>query len=115
MKTFYLALDLQDDEKRIAEYEAYHKKVSDEIIESITSSGIINMRLYRTGNRLFMIIDARDDFSFEEKSKMDASNPAVQVWETLMGSYQKKLPWSKPNEKWVLMNEIFNLQEQLKS
>jgi len=44
---------------------------------------------------------------------MDASNPAVQVWETLMGSYQKKLPWSKPDEKWVLMNEIFNLQNQL--
>ena len=113
MKTYYLALDLHDDEKRIAEYEAYHKNVSKEIIESITSSGIVNMRLYRTGNRLFMIIDAKDDFNFEEKSKMDASNPDVKVWETLMGSYQKKLPWSKPDEKWVLMDEIFNLQSQL--
>lgn len=114
MKTFYLALDLHDDEKRILEYEAYHKNVSTEIINSITSSGIINMRLYRTGNRLFMIIDANDNFSFEEKSKMDASNAAVQVWETLMGSYQKKLPWSKPDEKWILMDEIFDLQQQLK-
>ena len=114
MKTYYLALDLHDDEKRIAEYEAYHKNVSKEIIESITSSGIINMRLYRTGNRLFMIIDANDNFSFEEKSKMDETNPFVEVWETLMGSYQKKLPWSNHDEKWVLMNEIFNLQQQLK-
>jgi hypothetical protein len=47
MKTYYLALDLHDDEKRIAEYEAYHENVSKEIIESITSSGINNMRLYR--------------------------------------------------------------------
>lgn len=111
MKTFYLALDLVDDEARIAEYEAYHKKVAPEIIKSITDSGITNMILYRTGNRLFMIIEAEDRFDFDEKSKMDASNPSVQIWEALMDTYQQRLPWSKPGEKWVLMDEIFNLKK----
>jgi L-rhamnose mutarotase len=111
MKTFYLALDLVDDEKRIEEYEAHHKRVAPEIIKSITDSGITNMILYRTGNRLFMIIEAEDRFDFEAKSQMDASNPAVQVWEALMSTYQQRLPWSKPGEKWVLMDEIFNLKK----
>ena len=109
MKTFYLALDLVDNEERIAEYEAHHQKVAPEILESITSSGITNMILYRTGNRLFMIIEAEDHFSFEEKAKMDASNPKVQVWEALMDTYQQRLPWTGTNDKWVVMKEIFNL------
>lgn len=112
MKTFYLALDLVDDEQRIAEYEAHHEKVAPEILKSITDSGITNMILYRTGNRLFMIMEAEDHFSFDEKSKMDASNPKVQVWEALMDTYQQRLPWSQSNEKWVLMKEIFNLKKQ---
>ncbi len=111
MQTFYLALDLVDNPERIAEYEAHHKKVAPEIIKSITDSGITNMILYRTGNRLFMIIEAEDQFSFEAKSQMDASNPKVQVWESLMDTYQQRLPWSQEGEKWVLMHEIFNLKK----
>ena len=111
MQTFYLALDLVDHPDRIAEYEAHHKKVAPEIIKSITDSGITNMILYRTGNRLFMIIEAEDHFNFEAKSQMDASNPKVQVWESLMDTYQQRLPWSQDGEKWVLMHEIFNLKK----
>jgi L-rhamnose mutarotase len=112
MKTFYLALDLVDDPVRIQEYEEHHKKVAPEILKSITDSGITNMILYRTGNRLFMIIEAEDHFDFEEKSKMDASNPKVQTWEALMDTYQQRLPWSEEGDKWVLMKEIFNLKKQ---
>ena len=109
MKTFCLALDLKNDDKLIAEYEAYHQAVWPEILESITSSGIESMKIFRTGNRLFMIINASDSFSFEEKGKADASNPKVQDWETLMDTFQQRLPWAKAGEKWVLMEEIFSL------
>ncbi len=109
MKTFCLALDLKNDDKLIAEYEAYHQAVWPEILESITSSGIESMKIFRTGNRLFMIINASDSFSFEEKGKADASNPKVQDWEILMDTFQQRLPWAKAGEKWVLMEEIFSL------
>ena len=109
MKTFCLALDLKNDDKLIAEYEAYHEAVWPEILASITSSGIESMKIFRTGNRLFMIINASDSFSFEEKGKADASNPKVQDWETLMDTFQQILPWAKAGEKWVLMEEIFAL------
>ena len=109
MKTYCLALDLKNDDKLIAEYEAYHRAVWPEILESITSSGIESMKIFRTGNRLFMIINASDSFSFDIKGKADASNPKVQDWETLMDTFQQRLPWAKAGEKWVLMEEIFAL------
>jgi L-rhamnose mutarotase len=67
------------------------------------------MEIYRTGNRLFMIVETDESFSFERKSEMDASNPKVQEWETLMLRFQKRLPWARDGEKWVLMNKIFQL------
>ena len=111
MKKFCLALDLADESELIKEYESWHKpeNVWPEIKESITSSGIVNMEIYRTGNRLFMIMETNDSFSFEQKSSMDALNEKVQRWEQLMWKFQKPLPWAKPGEKWILMDQIFQL------
>ncbi len=109
MNKYCLALDLVDDPVLIKEYENWHIGGWPEIKKSITDSGITDMEIYRTGNRLFMIIETDDSFSFERKSKMDASNPKVQEWETLMLRFQKPLPWARDGEKWVLMNKIFQL------
>ncbi len=106
---YCLALDLKDDEKLIADYEAWHRNVWPEILESITSSGIVAMQIYRAGNRLFMIMEVNETFSFEAKGKADAINPKVQEWEELMWNFQQSLPFAGPNEKWVLMNKIFEL------
>ncbi|HAD11041.1 MAG TPA: L-fucose mutarotase [Saprospirales bacterium] len=109
MKRYCLALDLKDDATLIAAYEAYHRNVWPEIIQSIQDSGIITLDIYRVANRLFMILEAEDDFSFEQKNAMDAANPRVQEWEELMWKYQQALPGAKPGEKWILMDQIFSL------
>ncbi len=106
---YCLALDLVNDAALIAEYEKYHEQVWPEIIDSIKSSGIDVLDIYRTGNRMFMIIEAGPEFSFEKKGKADAANPKVQEWETLMWKFQQALPWAKPGEKWILMEKIFEL------
>lgn len=67
------------------------------------------MDIYRAGNRLFMIMEVDDTFSFERKDAMDAANPAVQVWEQLMWKYQQALPVAKEGEKWIIMDQIFAL------
>lgn len=107
MKRYCLALDLKDDPTLIAEYEQHHQKVWPEILQSIKDSGILQLEIYRVANRLFMILEAGDDFSFEHKNAMDASNPHVQQWEQLMWKYQQALPGAKPGEKWMLMERIF--------
>jgi L-rhamnose mutarotase len=109
MKKHCLALDLKEDAVLIAEYDNYHKKLWPEIEQSITGSGILQMEIYRTGNRLFMIMEVSDSFSFEIKAKADAENEKVKEWETLMWKYQQALPLAKPGEKWLLMDKIFSL------
>lgn len=109
LKRYCLALDLKDDPAFIREYEEQHRHVWAEIIKSIRDSGIELLEIYRTGNRLFMVIEAADDFSFEKKSAADAANPKVQEWEELMWKFQQALPWAKPGEKWVIMDKIFEL------
>jgi len=109
MKTYALTLDLKPDEQLIAEYEQYHQKVWPEIKKSIKDSGILSMHIYRFGNRLFMLMEVEEDFSFERKAGLDEANPKVQEWEALMWKYQQALPGAQAGEKWMLMKEIFSL------
>ena len=108
MKRYCLALDLKDDPQLIAEYEEYHRNVWPEILKSISDSGIEKMEIYRAGNRLMMIIEANDSFSFEKKLIADATNQMVQTWEQLMWRYQQALPHARAGEKWMLMTKIFD-------
>ncbi len=107
MKRLCFALDLKDDPNLIREYEAYHQRVWPEILDSIRESGIQHMEIHRVQNRLFMIMDTADDFSLSQKAEMDARNPKVQEWESLMWAYQQALPGAEPGEKWMPMTSIF--------
>ena len=109
MPRYCLALDLKDDPALIADYERYHQQIWPEIEASIYESGITDMEIYRVGNRLFMIMQTDETFSFSAKAAADAANPKVQEWETLMWHYQQALPMAKPGEKWLLMERIFKL------
>ncbi|WP_121357200.1 L-rhamnose mutarotase [Flavisolibacter nicotianae] len=110
-RRYCLALDLKDDPQLIAEYEAYHQNVWPEILQSIRSAGIREMEIYRTGNRLFMIMEVDESFSFEKKQEADSGNARVQEWEERMWHYQLALPGAAPGEKWRLMDRIFSLGE----
>ena len=84
MKRYCLALDLVNDDKLIAEYEAYHEDVWPEIKKSITDAGIVQMEIYRFANRLFMIMEVNDKFRFAKKGEADAAYQKVQEWEQMM-------------------------------
>jgi LacI family transcriptional regulator len=112
MKRYCLGLELKDDPALIAEYRRYHEQVWPEIQRSITGAGIRSMEIYLLGDRLFMVMETEDDFSFERKAAMDAANPDVQRWEQLMWTFQKPVPGSAPGEKWRRMERIFTLGSQ---
>ncbi|MEC3878730.1 L-rhamnose mutarotase [Parapedobacter sp. 10938] len=109
MKKYALALDLKNDAQLIAEYERLHRHIAPEIRQSITDSGITRMEIYRFADRMFMVIEATDDFSFAEKAAADAANPHVKAWEQLTWQFQRAIPGSNPDEKWVVMDKIFEL------
>jgi len=109
MRKFCLTLNLKDDPQLIEQYIEYHKNVWPEVLSSIRSSGINQMEIYCLGDRLFMIIEVDNDFSFEKKNALDHSNQKVQDWETLMWKFQQRLPGSQPGEKWMVMDKIFTL------
>lgn len=107
---YCLTVDLKNDPALISSYEAYHKNVWPEILQSLTDSGILSMQIYRLMNRMFMIIETTDVFSFEKKAVMDAANPKVQEWENIMGNFQQSLPGFDPDDpwKWKPMEKVFD-------
>ena len=107
MKKYILALDLKEKVESIKEYEEWHQKVWPEVLKSIEDSGIIKMEIFRFYNRLCMVMETTQEFTFEKKGKMEKLNEKVQEWEELMWNFQQAIPGSKPNEKWVLMDSIF--------
>jgi len=109
MKRYILFLDLVNDEKLISEYINYHKDIPAAIKNSIFESGITSMEIYRFQDRLVMEILANEDFSFEHKNELDMNNSQVVAWEELMSTYQKSIPGTPENVKWVLAENIFKL------
>ena len=111
MKRYCLALDLKNDLALIDHYIAHHKSVWPEVLASIENSEILQMEIFHIGDRLFLIVETTDTFSFEDKAARDQVSDKVQEWEQLMDKYQATLPFAKPNEKWVLMNKIFDFKQ----
>ena len=111
MSRHVLFLDLQEDADLIAAYEAHHAPgaVPEDILASIRASGIEEMEIHRSGNRLVMIIECSASFDAAAKTDADRCNPAVLAWEAAMDRFQKPLPWARPGEKWVAGDAIFTL------
>lgn len=107
------ACDLKDEKSLIEEYKRYHASGNawPEITASIKSAGIVDMQIYLTGNRLFMIMTVDPSvYSEETKKKLDESNAKVAEWESLMDQFQQHLPWAEKGQKWVPMEKIFQLE-----
>jgi L-rhamnose mutarotase len=82
--------------------------MSDTMKKYLKPSGITNLEIYRIGTRMFMILEASDDFTFEKKGAMDALNPDVQAWKALMWQFQKPLAEAKEGEKWLFFEQNFS-------
>ncbi|MBS1706960.1 MAG: L-rhamnose mutarotase [Armatimonadetes bacterium] len=104
MKTCF-CLDLKDDPVLIAEYEAHHRAVWPEVVAHLRSSGITACEIYRAGNRLFMILESSTGAA-TDSGQLPAR---VAEWEALMETYQQRLPFAAPNQKWFPLDQIFQL------
>lgn len=111
MPAFAQTLDLVDDPKRIAEYDAYHAKVWPEVVAGLKSIGITRMRLYRAGTRLFMYCEVNEGFDPGRDYQNYAADPRCSEWDTLMRTYQQRIPTADDTgEWWTPMDLIFELE-----
>lgn len=110
MKTIALTLNLKDDSEAIEKYKAYHTNPFPEVVSALKEVGILDMKIWLLGRRLFMVYVAEDHFDPDRDFKRYLQlHPRCQEWEDLMGTFQENLPEARPNEKWALMEQVFQL------
>ena len=112
MQTLAMALDLVADPERIAEYEAYHRKVWPEVLSGLRGIGITRMRIFRCGTRLFMCFEAPDGFDPATDYQAYAADPRCREWDDLMRTYQRRVPVASPDVWWTPMDLVFDLETQ---
>lgn len=59
MHKYCMALDLKENEELIQEYGQWHQESRPEIKESILAAGMESVEIYRTSNRLFMVMETK--------------------------------------------------------
>lgn len=109
MRTFAQAIDLVDDAAAIAEYERLHRSVWPEVTDALRQIGILSMRIYRCGTRLFMVIETDDGFEPARDYAAYAEQPRAREWDALMRRYQRQVPGASPERWWTPMNLVFEL------
>ena len=111
IKRFCQTLDLRDNPQLIAEYRLRHQpdSVWSEIIRGIREVGILEMEIYILGTRLFMIVDAPEDFDWTEAMARLATLPRQAEWEEYMSEFQQAEPGQTSDEKWQMMERMLHL------
>ena len=108
MKDFAFTVNLKDDPEVIQKYEQYHASIWPEVLSSLKQVGILDLKIYRLGRRLFMLMLTEDDFDPEtDFPRYLTLHPRCQEWEDLMGTFQEKVPEARPDEKWAVMKKVF--------
>lgn len=62
VRSFAQTICLKNDPAGVAEYKRYHANSFPEVLRALTAVGITKMKIYMTGNRLFMFFEAIDSF-----------------------------------------------------
>lgn len=113
-KRYCKTLELKNDPELIAAYRKVHSEGAawPEITKGIRETGIIDMEIYITGNRLFMIMDTLPEFDHEKAMAELSDKPRQKEWESYVSRFQKSHSEATADEKWQLIERIFKLDEE---
>ena len=103
-------LELVDDDELIRKYVEVHAHVWPEIMAGQREVGILDMQIYRYGNKVFMICDTVDEFDWERDMARLATLPRQSAWEADVARYQGCDPSAPSAAKWHLMDKILQLK-----
>ena len=113
-KRYCKTLQLEDDPELIEKYKKAHGigQIWPEIRQGMKEVGILDMEIYLHGNTLFMIMDTVADFDHEKAFKELGKKPRQGEWEAHMSKFQKTSADASTDEKWQLMERIFELDQK---
>lgn len=108
-RTVYL-LDLKDPDVASA-YDDVHQpgNVPEAVLRDIVAAGILEMEIYRFGDRLVMITESDPDAHPSDRVSSEASK----IWEKRMDAFQRPLAGVADGVKWQDAKRIFKLAEHL--
>lgn len=112
-KRYCKTLELQNDAELIEAYKQVHAKGNawPEITNGMREVGIVDMEIYITGTRLFMIMDTIPDFDHDKAMAELAKKPRQSEWEGYVSRFQKTSSEATADEKWQLMERIYKFGE----
>jgi len=110
MKHLAYTVNLKDDPEIIEKYKEYHAEVWPEVLNSLKEVGVLDMKIYILGRRLFMYCEVDGDFDpAVDFPRYLTLSPVCQEWEDLMSTFQEPVKDAAPGEKWAKMEQIFQL------
>ena len=112
MKSFGMTLNLKDDPDVIDKYKEHHRAVWPEVIAALKGIGITRMDIFLKGRRLFMYLEAGDDFDPGRDFPRYMESARAREWDELMRTFQEPVPGAKPGEWWASMEKVFDLDWQ---
>lgn len=113
-KRYCKTLKLEGDQQLIESYKKAHGigQIWPEIRQGMKEVGILDMEIYIHGNTLFMIMETKSDFDHKSAMKELAAKPRQSEWEAHMSQFQKTSTNASADEKWQLMERIFELDQK---
>ena len=113
VKRYVQTMDLKDEPALIARYRRAHSREESwqEIRDGIRQVGILEMEVYILGARLVMIVEAPEDFQWDDAMARLATLPRQAEWEEFVAQFQRCDPSATSDEKWQMMERIFYLYE----
>jgi L-rhamnose mutarotase len=109
MKSYAMSLNLKDDSAVIEAYKEYHRAVWPEVLTGLRAVGISRMKIFLLGRRLFMYLEASDDFDLARDFPRYMQTERAQEWDALMRTFQEPAPEAAPGEWWASLDEVFDL------
>lgn len=107
-----MTLMLKDEDGTADRYREYHRNAWPEVIARLCEVGVLEMRIYLLGRRLFLYMETVDGFAPEREFPKLAEDPRYQEWDQLMRGLQEPAPEAKAGEWWAAMEEVFDLSRQ---
>jgi len=110
-KRYCMALDLRKDPALIRQYKKVHTKegIWPEIPRGIKEVGIADMEIYLWDNRMFMILEAPLNWDYDTQMAKLGTLEKQPEWSDYVWQFQQLLPYSKNGEKWMPMDNVFQL------